>query len=172
MDISRLPPFDERGNVHVVVETPKGSRNKYKYHPDVDMMAFDRRLRSAAYYPADYGFVPGTRGADGDPLDALVLTEEPTFVGCLFIVRLIGVMTTEDDRKGMEAKLLAVPISEPAPRDYRDIDDVPAPTRDEIANFFDIYRSLEQYKAHARGWEGAERAMAVLRDSIASASRS
>jgi inorganic pyrophosphatase len=170
MDISRIPPFDEQGNVYVIVETPKGSRNKYKYHPDVGMVAFDRRLLSAAYYPTDYGFVPGTKGADGDPLDALVLDEEPTYVGCLFIVRLIGVMTTEDDRKGREAKLLAVPVS--APADYRDIDDVPAHVRDEIANFFDIYRSLEQSKAHARDWEDAERAMAVLRDSIANAARS
>jgi inorganic pyrophosphatase len=132
-------------------------------------VTFDRLLRSAVYYPTDYGFVPGTRGADGDPLDALVLVEEPTFSGCLVIVRLVGVMTTEDDRKGKEAKLLSVPVSEPRLADCHDIDDIPTHLRDEIANFFDIYRSLEQYKAHARGWEGATRAMAVLRESLASA---
>src|SRR5437764_518279 len=93
MDISRIPPRDDDGNLHVLVEIPKGSRNKYEYDKKLGVIALDRTLYSAMYYPTDYGFIPCTRSEDGELLDALVLAEEPTFPGCLLKVRLIGVLT-------------------------------------------------------------------------------
>jgi inorganic pyrophosphatase len=92
----------------VVVEIPRGSRNKFEYDHEHHVIRLDRRLLSATVYPADYGFVPDTLGEDGDPLDVLVLLEDPTFPGCWVRVRAIGVFWMEDE-KGPDAKILCVP---------------------------------------------------------------
>ncbi|MHB8644417.1 MAG: inorganic diphosphatase [Thermomicrobiales bacterium] len=167
MSIKTLKPRTKDGIVQVVVEIPRGSRNKYEYDPALDVIVLDRPLYSAVHYPTDYGFVPGTNACDGDPIDALILVDEPTFPGCLVRVRLIGVLTIEDGTT-VEPKLLAVPVKEPRFAAYHDLKDVPDHLLKEIENFFDIYKQLEGKEVKARGWQGAKRAEAALKRAIIS----
>lgn len=165
MSINALPPYDKHGAVHVLVEIPAGSRNKYEYDPDLEIVALDRTLYGAVHFPTDYGFVPGTEASDGDTLDALVLVEEPTFPGCLLRTRLLGVLMIEDDH-GKEPKLLAVPIEEPRFAEYDDISDVPKHLLKEIENFFTIYTQLEGKQVTALGWKGAKHAAKIVESCI------
>jgi inorganic pyrophosphatase len=98
--------------VDITVEVPQGSRNKYEYDPAIDAIRLDRMLFTSTRYPHDYGFIPGTLAEDGDPLDAMVILDEPTFPGCLILVRPIGVFWMTDE-KGPDAKILTVPASDP-----------------------------------------------------------
>lgn len=161
MSIKSLPPYGKDGVVHALIEIPTGSRNKYEYDPDLDIVALDRTLYGAVHFPTEYGFVPGTRASDGDPLDILVMVEDPTFPGCLLRVRLLGVLTIDDDG-GKEPKLLAVPVEEPRFATYDDIKDIPPHLLAEIENFFTIYTQLEGKKVKALGWQGAKQATKAL----------
>jgi inorganic pyrophosphatase len=150
--------------VEVVIETPRGSRNKYEHDLEQDVMRLDRRLPGSFAFPADYGYVPETTGSDGEPLDALVLTVEPTYPGVRVTARAIGVVwiRTRDRR---EAKLVCVPEGEPAYRDVGTITELPEHLRAEVENFFDIYRSLDEHSdARSDGIEGATAAQNVLTD--------
>ena len=126
----------------VFVEIPSGSRNKYEYDEELGGIVLDRRLFTAMTYPADYGFVEGTRAEDGDPIDALVLVSEPTFPGCRIGVRLIGVFHMEDE-KGPDEKVICVPLKDPAWMRITDIHDIPAELRNEIEHFFQVYKDLD-----------------------------
>jgi inorganic pyrophosphatase len=149
-------PFD------VVIEIPRGSRNKYEYDHDRHVIRLDRRLFSATVYPSDYGFVPDTLALDGDPLDVLVLLEDPTFPGCWVEVRAVGVFWMEDE-KGPDAKILCVPLHDPAYEGMQDISDVPQRLLDEIEHFFDVYKMLEPHKnSTTRGYEGSDAAYAEI----------
>lgn len=149
----------------VVIEIPRGSRNKYEMDHDRHVLKLDRRLFSATVYPADYGFVPDTLAEDGDPLDVLVMLEEPTFPGCYIDVRAIGVFWMTDD-KGPDAKLICVPFEDPRFGHLRGIDDLDEFTRREIEHFFDIYKQLEPGKmAETSGFSGPAEAYAELEDS-------
>ena len=142
----------------VVIEIPRGSRNKYEYDHDLHVIRLDRRLFSATVYPADYGFVPDTLALDGDPLDVLVLLEDPTFPGCWVEVRAVGVFWMEDE-KGPDAKILCVPQHDPIYEDVHDLSELPARLLDEIEHFFDVYKMLEPAKnSITRGYEGLEAA--------------
>jgi len=163
MKITEMTARDADGTVRVVVEIPKGSRNKYEYDADLGVIALDRTLYSAVRFPTEYGFIPSTRGTDGDPLDAMVLMEEASFPGCLLRVRLIGVLTITHST-GSEYKLLSVPVGEPRFAEYNDVSDVPAHLLKEIEHFFEVYKDLEGSTIHSRGWQGASQAQAVLRD--------
>jgi len=121
----------------------------------------DSTLYGAVHFPTEYGFVPGTLSSDGDPLDVLVMVEEPTFPGCLLRVRLLGVLTIDDDG-GKEPKLLTVPVEEPRFAAYEDSKDVPPHLLAEIENFFTIYTQLEGKKVKALGWQGAKQATKIL----------
>jgi inorganic pyrophosphatase len=165
MAIKNLPPYAKDGSVHVLVEIPTGSRNKYEYDPELEVIALDRTLYGAVHFPTDYGFVPGTRATDGDPVDALVMVEERTFPGCLLRVRLIGLLTIEGD-EAEEPKLLAVPVDEPRFAEWRDIKDVPKHLLTEIEDFFDIYKELEGKPVKTRGWQGAAAATRALRAAL------
>jgi len=153
----------EPGDVFdVVIEIPRGSRNKYEYDHDRHVIRLDRRLFSATVYPTDYGFVPDTLAEDGDPLDVLVLLEDPTFPGCWVAVRAVGVFWMEDE-KGADAKLICVPARDPTFDDVHDIDDVPPRLRDEIEHFFEVYKMLEPGKnTTTRGYEGRAEAYAEI----------
>ena len=147
-----------RTNIDVVVEIPRGSRNKYEMDHETGIIRLDRRLFSATVYPADYGFVNGTLGEDGDALDALVILEEPTFPGCWITARPVGVFWMEDD-KGPDAKIICVPAGDPRWSEVREIEDVPEMMRAEIEHFFDVYKMLEPDKhSTTRGFEGTEAA--------------
>jgi inorganic pyrophosphatase len=152
----------------VVVEIPRGSRNKYEYDHERHVIRLDRRLFSATVYPADYGFVPDTLAEDGDPLDVLVLLEDPTFPGCWVRVRAIGVFWMEDE-KGPDAKILCVPADDPAYEHVHDLSQLRPPLLDEIEHFFDVYKMLEPGKESAtRGYEGRD---AALREIAAARAR-
>lgn len=148
--------------IDVVVETPRGSRNKYEIDEQTGLVWLDRRLPGVFAFPADYGYVPGTLGSDDEPLDALVLTIEPTYPGVRVRARLIGVFWILTGH-GREAKLVCVPDGEPAYADVEDLSQLPAHQLAEIANFFDIYRSLDQdSRTQYDGHEGVAAAQQVL----------
>ncbi|HVT77746.1 MAG TPA: inorganic diphosphatase [Acidimicrobiales bacterium] len=141
--------------IDVVVEIPRGSRNKYEYDHERHVMRLDRRLFTATAYPADYGFIPDTLSEDGDPLDAMVVLDDPTFPGCWVNARPVGVFWMTDD-KGPDAKILCVPAHDPRWHDVADLEGLPPFLTDEISHFFDVYKELEPGKSTSvRGWEGA-----------------
>jgi inorganic pyrophosphatase len=155
----------------VVVEIPKGVRNKYEYDPVLGGMRFDRLLSSAAPYPADYGFIPDTLGLDGDALDALVCLTEPTFPGCLVPVRPVGLFKMRDDH-GVDDKIICVPLDDPNWNEYERLDDLPKLLRQEIAQFFSIYKDLENKEVVVGGWgprEAAEEELQASRTRFADA---
>jgi inorganic pyrophosphatase len=141
-----------------LVEIPKGSRNKYEYDHDMDVIKLDRFLFSSMVYPTDYGFIPDTLGQDGDPLDAMVLVSEPTFPGCVIEVKAIALFRMEDD-KGIDDKVLCVPLTDPAWNTLETLEDVPDQLRQEIAHFFSVYKDLEQKKVNVDGWYSREEAL-------------
>jgi inorganic pyrophosphatase len=133
------------------VEIPGGSRNKYEYDPALGGLVLDRRLFTSMAYPADYGYLEGTLGEDGDPLDVLVLVAEPTFPGCRIRVRPVGVFHMQDE-KGPDAKVLCVPVGDPSSERVRDIGDLTDELRDEIEHFFRRYKELEHKKTETHGF--------------------
>jgi inorganic pyrophosphatase len=139
--------------IEVFIEIPKGSRNKYEYDHDRHVITLDRRLFSATVYPADYGFVPDTLAEDGDPLDALVLLEDPTFPGCLVRARPVGVIWMEDE-KGRDAKIICVPVPDPVLEAVTDISELPSHLMAEIQHFFDVYKMLEPDKSSSTSGTG------------------
>lgn len=148
--------------IDVVVEIPRGSRNKYEYDHHTGVIRLDRRLFTATAYPADYGFIPDTLSEDGDPLDALVVLEEPTFPGCWISARPVAVFWMTDD-KGPDAKIICVPSGDPRWESVTDLDSLPDFLADEIGHFFEVYKALEPDKyANIRGWEGAAAAVAEI----------
>jgi inorganic pyrophosphatase len=144
-----------------LVEIPKGSRNKYEYDHDMDVIKLDRFLFSSMVYPTDYGFIPDTLSLDGDPLDAMVLVSEPTFPGCVIEVKAIALFRMQDD-KGIDDKVLCVPLSDPAWNALETLDDVTGQLRDEIAHFFSVYKDLEQKRVRVDGWYPREDALAEI----------
>ena len=156
------------GCIHVVIEIPRGSRNKYEIDHDTGKVFLDRRLFTATTYPADYGFVPDTLGDDGDPLDALVLLEDPTFPGVWVDARPVGVMWMQDEAGG-DAKIICVPPKEPRWKGVEDLRDLPEELLEEIKHFFDVYKALEPGKTSTTmGFEGRK---AALREIEASRQR-
>jgi inorganic pyrophosphatase len=151
--------------IDVIVEIPAGSRNKYEYDHDRHVIRLDRRLATATTYPADYGFVPDTLALDGDPLDALVILDDPTFPGCLVRVRVVGVFFMKDEA-GPDAKLLTVLEHDPIRTETNDVSDLPPHLLDEIGHFFTVYKALEPGKeTQAIGFEGRDAALEELRAS-------
>jgi inorganic pyrophosphatase len=144
--------------IDVMVEIPRGSRNKYEYDHEHNVFRLDRRLFTATVYPADYGFVTDTLGEDGDPLDALVLVADPTFPGCLVRARPIAVFWMADEA-GPDAKIICAPYNDPELDAVHDIGDLPKHLLAEIQHFFTIYKDLEPGKASStRGYEGRDAA--------------
>ena len=155
--------MDKDGYIDVVIEIPKGSRNKYEFDHERGVMRLYRRLLSAMTYPADYGFVPETLGEDGDPLDAMVLVEDPTFPGCWLKARPVGIFWMEDEA-GPDAKIICVP-DDPFWEAISDIEELTEALRSEIQHFFDVYKTLEPNKsASTKGYEGRERAVEVIEE--------
>jgi inorganic pyrophosphatase len=138
----------------VTVEIPKGNRNKYEVDHATGRIRLDRTLFTSTQYPADYGFVEGTLGEDGDPLDALVLVQEPTFPGCLIRCRPIGMFRMTDE-KGGDDKVLCVPAYDPRLEHLNDIYNVGEFDRLEIQHFFEVYKDLEPGKSvEGASWVG------------------
>jgi inorganic pyrophosphatase len=150
----------------VVIEIPKGQRNKYEMDHETGRIRLDRMLFTSTRYPADYGFIEDTLAEDGDPLDALVLLEEPTFPGCLIRCRPIGMFRMRDE-KGPDAKILCVPATDPRHEAMRDIDQIPKFDRLEIQHFFEVYKDLEPGKrVEGAGWASRAEAEAEIQASF------
>ncbi len=148
--------------IEVVVEIPKGSRNKYEIDHDSGTLWLDRHLFTATAYPADYGFVPHTLAEDGDPIDVLVLLDEPTVPGCHMWARPIGVFWMRDE-KGPDAKILAVPAGDERWDHIADLGDVPPHLLAEIGHFFEVYKALEPAKSTETGrWDDRGAALAEI----------
>ncbi len=148
----------------VMIEVPKGSRNKYEYDKDRGKIRFDRLLFSPVHYPTDYGFIEGTLARDGDALDALVLVWEPTFPGCLIEARPVGLFRMADE-KGPDEKVLCVPIHDPHWAEITRLDEVHPHLLREIEHFFTIYKDLEMKEVQVEGWDSQEAAEEVILDS-------
>ena len=150
----------------VLVEIPKGQRNKYEVDHKSGRIRLDRTLFTATQYPADYGFIEGTLGQDGDPLDALVLVQEPTFPGCLIRSRAIGMFRMSDE-KGRDDKVLCVPYEDPRQEHLRDIHHLGEFDRMEIQHFFTVYKDLEPGKSvEGAHWAGREAAEQCVREAM------
>jgi inorganic pyrophosphatase len=151
-------------NFEAVIEVPKGSRNKYEMNHETGNIELDRELFTATRYPADYGFIPDTLAGDGDPLDVLVLLDEPTFPGCHVKFRPLGVFWMQDE-KGPDAKILAVPANDPRVT-WQELEDVPEYVKLEIGHFFDVYKDLESGKStDTRGWSSKSAALEEIEES-------
>ena len=148
----------------VVIEIPKGQRNKYEMDHETGRIRLDRMLFTSTRYPHDYGFIEGTLADDGDPLDALVILEEPTFPGCVIRCRAIGMFRMRDE-KGLDDKVLCVPATDPRMKGLRDLGQFSEFDRLEIQHFFEVYKELEPGKwvKGDTAWVGRADAEAQIR---------
>ena len=149
----------------VVIEIPKGSKNKYELDKETGLLKLDRVLYSAVHYPADYGFIPRTFCDDGDPLDALVLSQEPVYPLTLVEARAIGVMRMRDE-KGIDDKIVAVSVHDPAFAAYTDKSQLPAHLLLELRRFFEDYKALEHKQVIVEDLLGPEEAVTIIRDAL------
>ena len=149
-----------------VIEIPKGDKNKYELDKETGLLRLDRVLHGAVHYPANYGFIPQTFCADGDPLDVLVLGLEPVYPLTIVDARAIGVVRMRDE-KGADDKVIAVSIHDPAFCDYRDHAQLPHYTVDEIRKFFEEYKTLEKKEVVVGEIQGPGQALDIIREAFA-----
>ncbi len=149
--------------INVMIEIPKGCRNKYEFDLKKKRIKFDRMLFSAVHYPSDYGFILETIALDGDPLDSLVLVWEPTFPGCIIEAKPVGLFKMWDE-KGPDEKILSVPLHDPLWAYINSLSDVPPHLLKEIEHFFIIYKELEDKKTGVEGWEDQESAIRIIKE--------
>jgi inorganic pyrophosphatase len=166
VDLSRIPPQPKPGLLNVLIEIPAGSKNKYEFDKDLNAFALDRVLYSSVQYPCDYGFVPNTLADDGDPLDGMVIMDQPTFPGCVIAARPIGMLEMIDggDR---DEKILCVPDKDPRYTHIKSISDISAHRLDEISEFFKTYKNLEKKVTQILGWKDAAEVAALVEKCIA-----
>ncbi len=153
----------EDPTVKVVVEIPKGSRNKYELDRDSGDIELDRRLFAAVSYPTEYGFIKQTLAADGDELDALVAVTEPTFPGCVITIRPIAVLRVFAGAEP-NPKVLGVPLRDPAWNELDELEDLPGDLADEIEHFFTVYSDLEQKDFRTEGWGPRQEAVDLIEE--------
>ncbi len=165
MDLSRIPANPKPGVINVLIEIPAGSKNKYEYDKDLQAFALDRVLYSSVQYPYDYGFIPNTLADDGDPLDGMVLIDQPTFPGCIIAARPIGMLEMIDggDR---DEKILCVPAKDPRYSQVKSLQDVAPHRLEEIAEFFRTYKNLEKKVTEIRGWQDVDQVMPLVEQCI------
>jgi len=168
VDLSRIPAQPEPGLINVLIEIPAGSQNKYEFDKDLNALILDRVLFSSVHYPCDYGFVPNTLADDGDPLDGMVMIDQPTFPGCVVLSRPIGMLEMIDggDR---DEKILCVPAADPRYARVRSLDDIAPHRLDEIAEFFRSYKTLEKKVTEILGWQNVDQVQALVNQCVAAA---
>jgi inorganic pyrophosphatase len=170
--VTRLPPFGEDdATINVVVETSKGSRNKITFDPERGLYELTGVLPVGATFPYDFGFVPSTLGDDGDPLDVLLLMDEPVFAGCLVSARLVGAITAEqEERDGAverNDRLLAVAEKSRIHADVRGLTDLGEALLEEIEHFFVSYNEIKGKRFQPRGRKGARAARTLVEEGAA-----
>ncbi|NJM45926.1 MAG: inorganic diphosphatase [Alkalinema sp. RU_4_3] len=168
MDLARIPAQPKPGLLNVLIEIPAGSKNKYEFDKDMNAFALDRVLYASVMYPFDYGFIPNTLADDGDPLDGLVIMDQPTFPGCVIAARPIGMMEMIDggDR---DEKILCVPDKDPRYAHVKSLKDIPQHRLDEIAEFFQTYKNLEKKTVEILGWKDVDAVMPLVEKFIKAA---
>ncbi|WP_421657917.1 inorganic diphosphatase [Leptothermofonsia sp. ETS-13] len=170
MDLTRIPAQPKPGLINVLIEIPAGSKNKYEFDKDLNAFALDRVLYSSVQYPYDYGFVPNTLADDGDPLDGMVLMDQPTFPGCIIAARPIGMLEMIDggDR---DEKIFCVPDKDPRYTQVKNLSDVAPHRLDEIAEFFRSYKNLEKKVTEILGWKDVDQVMPLVEKCIKAGSK-
>jgi len=148
-----------------IIEIPKGSKNKYELDKETGLLRLDRVLHSAVYYPADYGFIPRTYCDDGDPLDVLVLSQDPVYPLTIVEARAIGVMRMRDE-KGIDDKIVAVSVRDPSYADYTDKDQLPNHVLRQVRRFFEDYKVLEQKQVMIDDMLGPEDALRIIAEAL------
>jgi inorganic pyrophosphatase len=170
VDLSRIPAQPKLGVINVLIEIAAGSKNKYEFDKDLQAFALDRVLYSSVQYPYDYGFVPNTLADDGDPLDGMVIIDEPTFPGCVIASRPIGMLEMIDggDR---DEKILCVPDNDPRFAQVKSLKDVAPHRLDEIAEFFKTYKNLQKKAVQILGWQDIDKVQALVDECIRAAKK-
>src|SRR4051812_13792823 len=164
--LDKLAAVDpDSGHLNVVVDTPKGSRNKYKFDEQHGQWRLSKVLPQGMSFPYDFGFIPSTRGGDGDPLDALLLMDEPAFPGCVVPARLIGVLEAEQTEKGKTVRndrLVAVVETPYNPAEFQSLEEVSRQRLDEVEHFFVSYNDAEGRRFEPLGRQGPDRAQKLI----------
>ena len=150
--------------VRMVVEIGKNSSNKYEYDPELGVFRLDRVLYSPMHFPGDYGFIPGTIADDDEPIDVLTLVDEPSFPGCVFQVRPVGMLDMLEE-SAYDHKILAVPVSSPRFKEVQRLGDIREHIRIEVQHFFEINKELEGNAVELKGWKDVDEAQAAIRQS-------
>jgi len=164
--VGRLKPQIQKTSLRVVIETPKGSRNKFDFDPKLQLFTLSAVLPVGESFPFDFGFIPGTLGEDGDPLDVMILMDEPAFPGCVIEARLIGVIEakqTDDGKTLRNDRLIAVSKESHLHRAVHSIKEIDARLLDEIEEFFISYNTMKGEKFKPLGRFGPARASALVR---------
>ena len=155
-------PMEPAESVKVVVEIPKGSRNKYERNSATGEIELDRRLFASVSYPTEYGYVADTAAEDGDELDALVAVTEPTFSGCVIHARPVALLQMRDPDGAADDKVFCVPLNDPAWETLHDVDDIPDDLRAEIVHFFKVYADIRGTEPEVHGWASADEARTAI----------
>ena len=159
----------KRRECKAVIETPKGSRNKYKYDPEYETFSLGGLLAEGLVFPFDFGFVPSTSGKDGDPLDIMILLQEPAHVGCLLDVRVIGVIEADQFENGERTgndRVIAVAIHSYEHEEIKSISEMHGPVLDQVKEFFVTYNKSRGKKFKVKGEHGPKRAAEIVEQAI------
>jgi len=165
-NLENIPAFSEGEHVHVVVETPRGSRAKLSYDPKLEVFVLRKSLLTGLTYPHDWGFIPSTKADDGDPLDVMLIHDAGTFPGLVIVSRVIGVLQIEQKRKNKTERndrILAVPRRSHSERSIRDIGDLTKPFQEELEKFFAATDELEDKTLTMIGWKGPQAALKAIK---------
>jgi inorganic pyrophosphatase len=170
LNLEALEAFDKKTNTcNVIIETPKGSRNKYGYIPELNIFKLKNVLPLGANFPFDFGFIPSTLGNDGDPIDVMVLMDEPAFPGCLISCRLIGAIEanqTEDGKTVRNDRLIAVSSNSRVHGDIQSINDINNSLLNEIEHFFVSYNKIRGNEFIPLGQNGPDKAIQLVKEGI------
>ena len=167
-NLEDLPAFDEEsGMLNIIVETPRDGRTKYKYSKEYGAFQFDKTLPYGFSFPFEFGFVPSTEGGDGDPLDVLVLSDEPTFPGCMVLGKLLGVLEgeqTEEKKTNRNDRLLAIPVNVKTQEPMMPVKMLDKKLKTEITSFFEAYNEAQGKKFKPLGFGDEKRAKQIVKE--------
>ena len=165
MDLKLIPAQPKSGLVNILVEIPAGSKNKYEFDRNMQSFTLDKVLHTSVHYPYDYGFIPNTTAKDGDPLDGMVIMDQPTFPGCVIASRPIGMLEIVEGKK-YDQKILCVPDKDIRYAYIKSLNDINVHRLDEIAEFFRTHKNLENKTTKILGWKNVEAVLSLIEKCI------